>query len=308
MHKRARDLPPAGGGWREDVAKGGGTDLESQVMMLEAVQGESNAEYEAFVDKFKPKLTTDDCYTPPMVYDAVAEWVAQTYGLDRASFVRPFYPGGDYEHYPYEDGAVVVDNPPFSILAQIIATYCRREIPFFLFCPGVVGLRKDIDRMPVTILAAGAAIVYQNGASVNTSFITNLESDYIVRSCPQLTRDVEDASKKEQAKIRKTVPKYKYPAHVVTLAQINYLSQHDTEYGVRRGEAVRIGCMDAQRQAGKACFGGGLLVSEKAAAEKAAAEKAAAEKAAAEKAAATVWNLSAREWAIVRSLGMQQAK
>lgn len=24
---------------------------------------ESNAEYEAFVNKFKPKLTTDDCYT-----------------------------------------------------------------------------------------------------------------------------------------------------------------------------------------------------------------------------------------------------
>lgn len=27
-------------------------------------QGE--LEYEAFVDKFKPKKTTDDCYTPPM--------------------------------------------------------------------------------------------------------------------------------------------------------------------------------------------------------------------------------------------------
>jgi hypothetical protein len=32
-------------------------------------QGE--LEYEAFVDKFKPKKTTDDCYTPPDVYDTV---------------------------------------------------------------------------------------------------------------------------------------------------------------------------------------------------------------------------------------------
>ena len=24
-----------------------------------------NETYEEFVDKFKPKLTTDDCYTPP---------------------------------------------------------------------------------------------------------------------------------------------------------------------------------------------------------------------------------------------------
>ena len=28
-------------------------------------------DYEAFVGKFEPKKTTDDCYTPPEVYDAV---------------------------------------------------------------------------------------------------------------------------------------------------------------------------------------------------------------------------------------------
>ena len=36
----------------------------------------TQAQYTAFVDKFKPKLTTDDCYTPENVYDAVADWVA----------------------------------------------------------------------------------------------------------------------------------------------------------------------------------------------------------------------------------------
>ena len=30
--------------------------------------------YDEFVDKFKPKLTTDDCYTPPLVYEAVLKW------------------------------------------------------------------------------------------------------------------------------------------------------------------------------------------------------------------------------------------
>lgn len=29
-------------------------------------------EYEGFVDKFKPKKTTDDCYTPPAVYQESA--------------------------------------------------------------------------------------------------------------------------------------------------------------------------------------------------------------------------------------------
>ena len=72
-----------------------------------------NPEYDAFLDKFKRKLTTDDCYTPDNVYNAVADWVAEEYRLDRACFVRPFYPGGDYQSYDYPPECVVVDNPPF---------------------------------------------------------------------------------------------------------------------------------------------------------------------------------------------------
>ena len=58
-------------------------------------------DYDGFVEKFKPKKTTDDCYTPPIVYDAVAEWVANEYHLDKNAFVRPFKPGGDYESENY---------------------------------------------------------------------------------------------------------------------------------------------------------------------------------------------------------------
>lgn len=45
---------------------------------------ESNAEYEAFTDKFKHKLTTDDCYTPPEVYEVVKNWACAKYGIDPA--------------------------------------------------------------------------------------------------------------------------------------------------------------------------------------------------------------------------------
>ena len=31
-------------------------------------------DYKEFVDKFKPKKTTDDCYTPPEIYEAVKDW------------------------------------------------------------------------------------------------------------------------------------------------------------------------------------------------------------------------------------------
>ena len=61
----------------------------------------SNEAYDRFVEKFKAKKTTDDCYTPANVYEAVAEFVAKEYGLDRGRFVRPFYPGGDYQRFDY---------------------------------------------------------------------------------------------------------------------------------------------------------------------------------------------------------------
>lgn len=93
-------------------------------------------DYDGFVDKFKPKKTSDDCYTPPEVYDVVLQHVRDTYGIDEsASIVRPFYPGGDYEHYDYPEGCVVVDNLPFSIFSKILDYYQPRNIRFFLFVP-----------------------------------------------------------------------------------------------------------------------------------------------------------------------------
>ena len=58
-----------------------------------------NEAYDTFIEKFKLRKTTDDCYTPANVYEAVAEFVANEYGLDRGRFVRPFYPGGDSQRF-----------------------------------------------------------------------------------------------------------------------------------------------------------------------------------------------------------------
>ena len=66
--------------------------------------------YKKFVEKFQPKKTTDDCYTPPAVYDAVCDYLEEEYHLNRADFVRPFVPGGDYKAYKYPKNSVVVDN------------------------------------------------------------------------------------------------------------------------------------------------------------------------------------------------------
>ena len=70
----------------------------------------ANPEYSDFLNKFEDKHTTDDCFTPSNIYDVVADYVADTYKVDACNFVRPFYPGGDYEHYDYPDDCVVVDK------------------------------------------------------------------------------------------------------------------------------------------------------------------------------------------------------
>lgn len=55
---------------------------------------ESTKAYEEFEQKFVLEKTTDDCYTPQLVYKAVAEYVEETYKVNRKNFLRPFYPGG----------------------------------------------------------------------------------------------------------------------------------------------------------------------------------------------------------------------
>lgn len=54
------------------------------------VNGDSEA-YARWLEKFKRKKTTDDCHTPPKVYDAVLAWVRKRYGIPAdAPIVRPF--------------------------------------------------------------------------------------------------------------------------------------------------------------------------------------------------------------------------
>ena len=265
---------------------------------------DDNPTYRDFTDKFKAKLTTDDCYTPPEVYDAVRGWACAEYGIDPAGIVRPFYPGGDYERHSYPDGCTVLDNPPFSILTKICEFYLQHGIRFFLFAPALTAFAGRSVVMRTTHIVCEAKITYANGAVVRTAFITNLGGDVIARTAPELHRAIEAAQKR--AKQTKQLPKYEYPPHVLTAAMLQRYSKYGVELAVTKKDCMPISKLDAQAGAGKTIFGGGLLLSERAAAERAAAERAAAERAAAERAAATVWELSERERRMVAALGEER--
>ena len=255
-------------------------------------------EYKSFLSKFEAKKTTDDCYTPPAVYDAVTEWVSREYGVDRKNFVRPFFPGGDYQRETYRDEDIVADNPPFSIVASIVRFFCAHNIRFFLFTPALTAFIAP--ECPVCYLTTGVAITYENGAVVNTSFCTNIDPARI-RTAPDLRAAVEKAN---ALKPKQILPKYTYPDSVITAAAAQRLSRYGIEFTVPRGQAVYTGALDSQKSKGKTIFGGGFILSERAAAERAAAERAAAERAAAERAAemSMTWSLSERETAIQKTL------
>lgn len=160
-----------------------------------------NETYEEFVEKFKPKLTTDDCFTPEPIYDIVSDFIEKEYHIKRKDFLRPFYPGGDYENFDYSNG-VVVDNPPFSIFSKIVRFYTEREIPFFLFAPYLTTFSalSKIKKIP-TFLIANAVITYENGAKVKTNFVTNLEKENILfETVPDLTLAIKAAHKKENTR------------------------------------------------------------------------------------------------------------
>lgn len=249
---------------------------------------ERSEEYAEFLKKFEAKKTTDDCFTPPLVYDAVAGWVEREYGVDRSAFVRPFYPGGDYEAYPYPDGCIVVDNPPFSILAEITRVYSRAGIPFFLFAPTLT-LFSAVD--DCTNIPVGVTVTYDNGAEVNTSFRTNLEpGDIRVRTAPTLYAAVKAANDEQRKENTKEHPKYEYNDHIITAAMVAKWSKYGIDFRATKREALRVSELDAQRPEGKSIFGGGFILGTEKSKERAAAERASDKK----------WELSAREREIVR--------
>ena len=250
-----------------------------------AERQEGNDEYNEFLEKFEIPKTTDDCYTPDKIYEAVADWVVNEYGVDRTKFVRPFYPGGDYQNENYQNSDIVVDNPPFSILSEILEFYSERKIRFFLFAPELTIFSSRVDSY--CAVCCGYSIEYENKARVSTGFVTNLE-DARFRSAPTLWEALENAMQEIWAETKSEIPKYSYPVEVVLSTMLSQYSKYGIDFKVSKADSYHIRQLDAQKEYDKAIYGSGYLISEKAAAEKA---------------AATVWELSGREKEIIRGLG-----
>ena len=278
---------------------------EFEERMARGEISEEDEEYQEFLEKFKLKKTTDDCYTPAPVYDAVARYVEETYGISRDKFVRPFYPGGDYVNEKYPEGCVVVDNPPFSIMAEILRFYDSKGIKFFLFAPTLT-LFSSSSASTCTALPCTLAVIYENGASVNTSFLTNLERGGVrFRSAPKLQAMVQEGIDEFTRTLKKQLPKYSYPPHIITSSWVGALSRLGIEFSVPVAESEGISGLDSQKASGKAIYGKGYIVSDRVKAEREKAEREKAEREKAEREKAERWELSERELLIIERLNKQ---
>ena len=255
-------------------------------------------DYESYIAKFQEKeKTTDDTYTPPDIYEAVLNYVRSIYPMEGKEILRPFYPGGDYEHAEYPEDGVVIDNPPFTMLTKICKFYSERRIPFFIFGAGltIFSCLKDCS-----VVDVASQIEFSNGAKVKCNFATNLIGDTLVTISPELSEAIAACPSQTQ---KVNLPKFRYPQGLLSVSDLQTMAKGNLPFSVNRNEAVIVSNLDNHPKKG-GLFGNHLLIS-KAAAVKAAAVKAAAVKAAAVKAAAVKAipiTLSERERAIIDNL------
>lgn len=247
-------------------------------------------DYDGFVKKFEPKLTTDDCYTPENVYQCVLEYVGCFVDLSKLEVKRPFYPGGNYQDdaQNYNENTIVIDNPPFSILAEIRRFYNDRKIKYFLFSPHLTlfsGKIKD------TKIVCGASVEYENKAKIATSFVSNLFHGIAIKTASSLKSAIEF----EQNKNKPKKLKYQYPAEVLTVSSLMKIINAGIDMEFRENEVFLVDYLQEQKQYKKTIFGKGYLISEKLSAEKLSAENKIGDD-------VFVWNLSEKEKQIIKNL------
>lgn len=255
--------------------------------MERAREMEETAEYAAFVEKFVPRKTTDECYTPRAVYDVVKNWAVERYDLQGREIVRPFYPGGDYENMEYPEGCVVIDNPPFSMISKITNFYWERVIPFFLFAPGLTLFSAGSGKCNYVL--TDVRVRYENGAVINTGFVTNL--GWAKLTVAQDLRN--ELLKVNRNSKREALPRYEYPEEVIGAHNLTSAVRGGLDIDVLADELHFCRGLDGQTKYKKAIYGAGFITTKEIAGKVQSATR-----------RETIrWELSEREREIARNLG-----
>lgn len=203
-------------------------------------------DYESFIKRFteNPK-TTDECWTPNDVYEAVLTYVRSIHDMTDKVVLRPFFPNGDYENADYPSNGVVIDNPPFSIFLKVIKFYTDRDIPFFLFGPGLtIGNACKY----CTAVIIGEQMVFTNGAKIRVNFATNLLGDTLIATSAKLTKLLSECPSQQGSS--RSLPKHIYPQNLLSISDFQTIAGGDDDFCLRRDEVYLT-----TKVAGRVLFG-----------------------------------------------------
>ncbi len=232
-------------------------------------QMERHGDYDAFLarhNKETRRRSTDECYTPAAVYDAVLAWVlANCPSVRGKKIVRPFRPEGDYKAEDYTD-AVVIDNPPFFMEHQITTWYVRHGVPFFLFAPALTLFTGATVKDQLTYVATNAEVFYEHDAQIKvpikTSFITNIEdlASYQLVTAPDLREAIMKAQSQNKGEYVPT--KTEYHKNIVTPYRLSRVAEAGIQMRIPREEAAwwRGNVMEQGRYN---IYGGAFVVSDR---------------------------------------------
>ena len=154
--------------------------------------------------------------------------------------------------------ADIKKNDDFS-KGPISKTVLRLAVPMVL-AQFVNVLYNIVDRMYIGHISdtsvdalTGVGVTYANGASVNTSFVTNLAPAQ-ARSAPDLRSELDAAIERLRREKAKALPKYEYPDEVLTAPMLARYSKYGIDFRVGPQEcsftrALIIGSSPAMRAA-----------------------------------------------------------
>lgn len=125
---------------------------------------------------------------------------------------------------------------------------------------------------------------------------------------PDLTRLVNDVSRRVRKTKARATKKFVYPPEVVTAAMVQRYAKYGVEFSIPKDECKFLYRLHSQAEAGSGIYGSGLLLSERMAAKHIAADCAVSKHLASEHAEAQVWELSQEEREIVKALGRHDDK
>ena len=134
------------------------------------------------------------------VRNCVKNHVLSTYSSTLSGYtaIEPFYNGDNYTAIDYTN-KVVVDEPPFSQLMDILNYYRTNGVYFFLYIPALCDITA-LTRHNRTLIDTGATLIKQNDVTTFTSFITNLEpSNVKLKTYPIFRENLINANAYERA-------------------------------------------------------------------------------------------------------------